>query len=111
MRAAAPTDRGNHSFPLFRRPRLSRPPNTPTSSAASARWFADRPVVKVVSDRGEQVERSDYGAYTGGVRNPEELFASFTARAAGGASSMRARSSYSTPVPPTPLPDARLSPP
>jgi hypothetical protein len=66
---------------------------------------ADRPVVTVVTDRGEPVEGTDYGSFTGAIPNPEAQFAPFTARAAAGASSMRARpsrSTISTPPPRTP---------
>lgn len=65
----------------------------------------DRPVVTVISDRGEEVTGTGYGDFTGAVANPEALFAPFTARAAAGVSSMRARST--NPVlgsPPLPVP-------
>jgi len=84
-------------------------PEHPNFFGAVGPLVADRPVVTMVSGRGEQVEGSDYGAFTGGVPNPEALFAPFTARFSG-ASSMKVRSSYSPPGPTNLAPETQPSP-
>jgi len=66
----------------------------------------DQPVVTLATDRGDPIEATGYGPFTGAVPNPEALFAPFTARAAAGASSIGAGSSYPTAIPTNPPPDA-----
>ncbi len=70
----------------------------------------DRPVVTIVHESGQPVEGTGYGIFTGAAPDAEARFAPFTARAAAGVSSMRARPS-SPAVTAPPAPDARFSPP
>ncbi len=69
----------------------------------------DRPVVTIVTESGQPVEGTGYGIFTGAVPDAEARFAPFTARAAAGKSSLRAKPS-SPAVTAPPAPDARFSP-
>ena len=101
---------GINPFPYYGGPGYPSPDH-PNFFGGVGPLVPDQPVVTVATDRGEPIEATDYGAFTGGVPNPEALFAPFTARAAAGVSSVRTRSSYSTAIPTNPSPEAGLGPP
>lgn len=78
-------------------------PEHPNFFGESGPLVPDRPVVTIVTESGQVVEGTGYGSFTGSTPNPEALFAPFTARAAAGVTSIRARSSnpaISSPPPP-----------
>jgi hypothetical protein len=70
----------------------------------------DQPVIKIADDPGYRYDAAVFGPFTGGVPNPEAQFAQFTARAAAGAATMRARPAESPVNPTIPPPDPRLGP-
>jgi hypothetical protein len=91
-------------FPYYGGPGYPTPEH-PNYFGGMGPLVPDQPVVSIVTDRDEPIEATNYGIFTGAIPNPEALFAPFTARAAAGVSSMRARSAYPTGVPtPPPLP-------
>jgi len=96
-------------FPYFGGPGYPTPDH-PDFFGEFGPLVPDQPVVTIVGESGQPIQGTGYGSFTGAVTNAEAQFAPFTARAAAGVSSMRARSSNpanST----TPLPDAGFSPP
>ncbi len=100
---------GNVPFPHFGGTGYPSPEH-PNFFGESGPLVADQPVVTIVTESGQPVEGTGYGNFTGATPDAEARFAPFTARAAAGVSSRRARSSnpaISTPPPP----DAGFSPP
>ena len=98
-------------FPYFGGPGYPTPEH-PNFFGTTGPLVPDQPVVTIVGDRGDPGDHStDYGAFTGAVPDAEVRFAPYTARAAAGTATMRARPVDSMPVPPTISPEARPSSP
>jgi hypothetical protein len=99
---------GINPFPYFGGAGYPTPDHPNFYGGVEGPLVPDRPVITIESDPNIPFGVSHYGAYTGAVPDPEAKFAPFTARAAAGAMSMRARVAPSarTPNPSTSSPPA-----
>ena len=95
-------------FPHYGGPGHPTPDHPNFYGGAGGPLVPDEPVITIESDPNAPLAGGDYGGFTGIVPDPEARFAPFTARAASGAMSMRARISppATAPSPPTPDPTA-----
>jgi hypothetical protein len=94
---------GINPFPYYGGPGYPTPDH-PNYFGMFGPLVFDQPVVTIATDTGAPIEATGYGPFTGGIPNPEALFAPFTARAAAGAATMEEGPSRPPAIPTTPSP-------
>jgi hypothetical protein len=97
---------GINPFPHFAGPGYPTPEHPNFYGGAGGPLVPDQTAITIEADPHAPMAGGDYGGYTGIVPDPEARFAPFTARAAAGTMSMRARQAAPVATPSSPTSSA-----